>query len=159
VWACGAGEVAQSISRKLLKARCCRCGVFRYLQAFLSLTAFLANLQLYARLNDQVFRDELLWDVSNPQNTPDTYAMRVCGDLGLGCDWYDVIKGHLEMRLQEVRQVRAQGSGFGVKHRGPRAQGLGLTQRAQGSGFGLTQRAQGSGFGVNTEGPGLRVWG
>lgn len=62
-------------------------------------------LQLYARLNDRVFRDELLWDVANPQNTPDTYAMRVCGDLGLGCDWYDAIKGHLESRLQEVRQV------------------------------------------------------
>ncbi|WIA40122.1 hypothetical protein OEZ86_013524 [Tetradesmus obliquus] len=64
----------------------------------------LVALQLYARLNDRVFRDELLWDVANPQNTPDTYAMRVCGDLGLGCDWYDVIKGHLESRLQEVRQ-------------------------------------------------------
>jgi hypothetical protein len=72
-----------------------------------TLLLLLLLLQLYARLNDQVFRDELLWDVSNPQNTADTYAMRVCSDLGLGCDWYDAIKGHLETRLQEVRQVRA----------------------------------------------------
>jgi hypothetical protein len=62
-------------------------------------------LLLLLQLNDHVFRDELLWDVSNPQNTADTYAMRVCGDLGLGCAWYDAIKSHLEARLQEVRQV------------------------------------------------------
>jgi hypothetical protein len=70
------------------------------------LLLLLLALQLYVRLHDRVFRDELVWDVSNPHNTADTYAMRVCGDLRLGCDWYDAIKSHLEARLQEVRQVR-----------------------------------------------------
>lgn len=53
-----------------------------------------------------MFRDELLWDIANPQNTADTYAVRVCADLGLGCDWYDAIKSHLNMRLHEIKQVR-----------------------------------------------------
>lgn len=61
--------------------------------------------QLFVRQGDQVFRDEVIWDVSNPQNTADTYAIRVCADLRLGCDWYDAITTNLKARLEEIRQV------------------------------------------------------
>ncbi|KAF8062976.1 hypothetical protein HT031_003815 [Scenedesmus sp. PABB004] len=67
-------------------------------------TAQLVALTLRARLGDQVFRDELLWDVGNPQNTSDAYAMRVCADVGLGADWYGAIRGSLQARLDEVQQ-------------------------------------------------------
>lgn len=67
---------------------------------------FVICLQLYVRKGDQVFRDEVIWDVSNPQNTADTYAIRVCADLGLSCDWYDAITANLKSRIDEVRQVR-----------------------------------------------------
>lgn len=62
-------------------------------------------MQLFVRRGDEVFRDELVWDVSNPQNTADTYAIRVCADLGLSCDWYDAITANLKSRIEEVRKV------------------------------------------------------
>lgn len=65
--------------------------------------------QLFVRRGDEVFRDEVIWDVSNPQNTADTYAIRVCADLGLSCDWYDAITGNLKSRIEEVRQVSSDG--------------------------------------------------
>lgn len=57
------------------------------------------------RLGQQVFRDEVLWDVSNPVNGAEPYSVRVCADLGLGCDWFDAIRAHVQQRLDEVKQV------------------------------------------------------
>eukprot|EP00775_Hariotina_reticulata_P013240 gene13240-13370_t len=64
----------------------------------------LVKLQLYVRLQDKVFRDEVLWDVGNPMNNADNYAIRVCEDLGLACDWYDVIRAYVSSRLEEIKQ-------------------------------------------------------
>jgi len=62
-------------------------------------------LQLFVRFQDKVFRDEVLWDVGNPMNNADNYAIRVCEDLGLACDWYDAIRAYVTSRLEEVKQV------------------------------------------------------
>jgi hypothetical protein len=62
--------------------------------------------QLFVRHGSQVFRDEVVWDVGQPVNTPEAYAECVCADLGLGCDWFDAICGHVKDQLHEMRVVR-----------------------------------------------------
>jgi hypothetical protein len=57
------------------------------------------------RQGDQVFRDEVLWDVGNPVNGADAYAVRVCDDLGLNADWFDAIRAHVQQQLDDVKQV------------------------------------------------------
>lgn len=68
----------------------------------------IVQLQLHVRRGDQVFRDELTWDLGPPANTPPSYAAAVCTDLGLDATWYDAIVEQLASRLQEVRQVGKQ---------------------------------------------------
>lgn len=64
-------------------------------------------LQFYVRNGDQVFRDEVLWDVGNPVYDAQTYAVRVCTALGLEADWFDAIRTHVQQQLDDVRQVGA----------------------------------------------------
>jgi hypothetical protein len=54
-----------------------------------------------------VFRDEVLWDVGNPVNGSEPYALRVCSALGLGADWFDAIRTHVQQQLDDVKQVGA----------------------------------------------------
>ena len=70
-----------------------------------------AALQFYVRRGDQVFRDEVLWDLGNPNNGCEPYAVRVCADLKLGADWFDAIRAHVQQRLDEVKQVCNQVDG------------------------------------------------
>jgi hypothetical protein len=64
------------------------------------------ELQFFVRHGQQVFRDEVVWDVGNPVNGAEAYAVRVCADLGLGADWFDAIRAHVAQQLDDVRQVR-----------------------------------------------------
>lgn len=61
--------------------------------------------QFYVRQGERVFRDEVVWDVGNPHNVAEPYAVRVCADLGLGADWFDAIRAHVQQQLQDVKQV------------------------------------------------------
>jgi hypothetical protein len=65
----------------------------------------LSVLQFYVRHGQQVFRDEVVWDVGNPVNGAEAYAVRVCADLNLGADWFDAIRAHVAQQLDDVRQV------------------------------------------------------
>jgi hypothetical protein len=58
------------------------------------------------RRGDRVFQDEVVWDVGNPLNTADAYVRHTCADLGLGHEWYEAIRTHLQQQLADVRQVR-----------------------------------------------------
>jgi hypothetical protein len=72
-----------------------------------SLLLLLLLLQLYVRKGQRVFRDEVLWDVGNPVNGPEPYALQVCAALGLEADWFDAIRTHLQQQLDDVKQVGA----------------------------------------------------
>lgn len=67
--------------------------------------AAVPGLQFFVRMGDQVYRDEVLWDVSNPNSNAERYAERMCMDLGLSADWYDAIKAHVQQQLADIRQV------------------------------------------------------
>jgi hypothetical protein len=62
-------------------------------------------LKFFVRKDNEVFKDEVLWDVANPVNGADPYAVRVCCDLGLGADWFDAIRAHVQQQLDDVKQV------------------------------------------------------
>lgn len=62
--------------------------------------------QVEARLRDQVFKDEVEWDLADPQNTAFSYANAVCCDLGLGWEFAAAITGAVEAQLTAKRQVR-----------------------------------------------------
>ena len=62
--------------------------------------------QVEAQVGDQVFRDEVQWDLGDPQNTAFSYANAVCCDLGLGWDFAAAITGAVELQLAAKRQVR-----------------------------------------------------
>lgn len=61
--------------------------------------------QVEAQLRDQVFRDEVEWDMDDPQNTAFSYANAVCCDLGLGWVFAAAITGAVEAQLTAKRQV------------------------------------------------------
>ncbi len=59
-----------------------------------------------AQLQDQVFRDEVDWDLSDPQNTPYKYASAVCYELGLDWDAATAVAAEVETQLQASWQLR-----------------------------------------------------
>ena len=61
--------------------------------------------QVEAQLQDRVFRDEVDWDLSDPQNTPHKYASAVCYDLGLGWEAAAAIAAAVEEQLRVTHEV------------------------------------------------------
>lgn len=73
------------------------------------------------QLSDQVFHDEMCWDLGDPQNTPHKYASAVCYDLGLSWAAAPIIAAAIELQLQSSSEVGISlqlcGSVLGVVHR------------------------------------------
>ena len=61
--------------------------------------------QVEVRLQDQIFRDEVDWDLADPQNTPYKYASAVCYELGLGWDAAAAVATAIETQLQLKSEV------------------------------------------------------
>ena len=62
--------------------------------------------QVEVQLQDQVFQDEMDWDLGDPQNTPWRYAHAVCFDLGLGWDAAAAVAAAVELQLRAKLEVR-----------------------------------------------------
>ena len=58
-------------------------------------------MQVEARIADRIFKDEVEWDLTDPQNTPHSYAHGVCRDLGLSWDFAAAIAAALEQQIAE----------------------------------------------------------
>jgi len=52
-----------------------------------------------------MFRDEVNWDLADPQNTPYRYASAVCYELGLGWDAATAVAAAVEAQLQSKSEV------------------------------------------------------
>ena len=61
--------------------------------------------QVEVQVQDQVFRDEVLWDLADPQNTPYKYASAVCYELGLGWDAAAAVATAVEAQLHSKSEV------------------------------------------------------
>ena len=61
--------------------------------------------QVEVQLQDQVFCDEVDWDLADPQNTPYRYASAVCYELGLGWDAAAAVAAAVEAQLQSNSEV------------------------------------------------------
>lgn len=44
-------------------------------------------IKLDIRIGDMEYRDQIEWDVSNPENDPEEFAIKVCSDMGLGTEF------------------------------------------------------------------------
>ena len=58
-------------------------------------------------MRDQIFEDEVEWDMDDPQNTAFSYAHAVCSDLGLGCDFATAVMIAVETQLAAALLVSA----------------------------------------------------
>ena len=48
----------------------------------------LKPVKLEIRINNFLLRDQFLWDISNPSNSPEAFASTLVADLGLGSEFY-----------------------------------------------------------------------
>lgn len=63
-------------------------------------------MQVEVQVQDRVIKDEVEWDMDDPQNTAFSYAHALCSDLGLGCDFAAAIMKAVETQLGAKREVR-----------------------------------------------------
>ena len=64
----------------------------------------LVHLSIFARKDDEVFVDELDWDLNEPLNTAVFYTSSVCSDLGLDKSWFETICYYVQGRLDELNE-------------------------------------------------------
>ena len=62
-------------------------------------------MQISVQHEDELLRDSVQWDLSQPFSTPEQYASVLCEDLGLRYDWYKAIVEHVSELLLDCRQV------------------------------------------------------
>ena len=66
----------------------------------------LQRVQIAVRLGDLLLRDTVVWDIAQPYNSAEAYAVMVCEGLGLRFPWYAAIVAHVQQLIADIQQVR-----------------------------------------------------
>lgn len=64
---------------------------------------------MFARKGEEVFRDEMDWDVNCPLNTASAYAASSVRELDLDLAWYEAISSYVQGRIDEFIEVGMTG--------------------------------------------------
>lgn len=61
------------------------------------------KLKVAVKRGNQLLRDIVLWDLSNPHNTAPLYASVTCRDLALDHAWYEALQHKVQQLIDDVR--------------------------------------------------------
>ncbi|GAQ83256.1 hypothetical protein KFL_001410140 [Klebsormidium nitens] len=70
----------------------------------------LVEVNLNVELEGRTYKDRVLWDLNEPQNSPDEFAFSVCTDLGLPMSFVDPIRTDVLKQLVEKWKEQREGS-------------------------------------------------
>jgi hypothetical protein len=59
------------------------------------------------QVEGRTYKDKVLWDLNEPQNSPDEFAYSVCTDLSLPASFVDLIRNEVLKQLVEKWKVRS----------------------------------------------------
>lgn len=63
------------------------------------------TIKLDIRIDDIVLTDQFEWDINNPDNNPDAFALSLCGDLGLGFEFILPIAHSIKEQILDHQKV------------------------------------------------------
>ena len=62
-------------------------------------------IKLDIRIDDIVLNDQFEWDINNPDNSPDEFAIALCADLGLGSIFILPIAHSIKEQILDYQKV------------------------------------------------------
>ena len=62
-------------------------------------------IKLDIRIDDIVLNDQFEWDINNPDNSPDSFALGLCADLGLGSEFILPISHSIKEQILDHQKV------------------------------------------------------
>ncbi len=63
------------------------------------------TIKLDIRIDDIVLNDQFEWDINNPDNSPDAFAISMCADLGLGSEFILPIAHSIKEQILDNQKV------------------------------------------------------
>jgi len=63
-------------------------------------------IKLDIRIDDIVLNDQFEWDINNPDNSPDAFAIAMCADLGLGAEFILPIAHSIKEQILDHQKVK-----------------------------------------------------
>jgi len=63
------------------------------------------TIKLDIRIDDIVLNDQFEWDINNPENAPDAFAIVMCADLGLGAEFILPIAHSIKEQILDNQKV------------------------------------------------------
>ncbi len=64
----------------------------------------LRPIRLEVRLNNLILRDQFMWDINNPSNSPEQFASTLIADLGLGSEFFLPVAHSIREQIHAHRQ-------------------------------------------------------
>jgi SWI/SNF-related matrix-associated actin-dependent regulator of chromatin subfamily B protein 1 len=65
----------------------------------------LKTIKIEIRIDDMVYNDTFEWDINNPLNNPENFAMTVCKDIGLGSEFVLPISHSIREQVNEFQKA------------------------------------------------------
>jgi hypothetical protein len=62
----------------------------------------------FVQVEGRTYTDKVLWDLNEPQNSPDEFAYSVCTDLNLPASFVDPIRNEVLKQLVEKWKVSSR---------------------------------------------------